>query len=240
MRSVVVQRTTQPVWDPLSPVQYAMHNGCEVPILRVAARVNEMDMTDEGYFVGLAPPLQSCQYEYPPSVLQSPMVQSPVAKYCPSWNPHAQTPVNATSGIVITEHRTIFISNLDWAIHESDVQSFLRKGGDLVTWDFANPRSNQPRGCALATYSSKEDAVYACRTLDQRVLGKNRVTVRLSRDTERTSGHGDGAKIGSGKKEHVVTSQKSSGRGAREFAVKKSTDPSRQDSPVIANGSAVR
>ena len=240
MRSVVVQRTTQPVWDPLSPVQYAMHNGCEAPILHVAARVNGMEMTDEGYSIGLTPPLQSCQYEYRQSVSQSPMVQSPVTKHCPSWNFHAQSPVNATSGIVITEHRTIFVSNLDWAINESDIQNFLREGGDLVTWDFANPKSNQPRGCALATYSSKEDAVYARRTLDQRVLGKNRVIVRLSRDAERASGHGDCAKIVSSKKERVVSSQKPSGRGARDYAVKKSTDLSRQDSPVIANGSAIR
>jgi len=235
MRSVVTQRTAPPLWAPLTPVQYAIHNGCEAPILHVAARVDGMRMTDEVYLIDNSPSLQSCQYGNRASVSHSPMVQSPVTPYCAAWSPHAYSPVNATSGIVITEHRTIFISNLDWAVHGSDIQNFLEDGGELVTWDYANPKSSQPRGSVLATYKSKEDAVYACQSLNQRLLGKNRVTVRLSRDSERADGHNDAAKIDSRRND-----QKAEGREGKDYAVKRPVELIRQDSPVIANGSAIR
>jgi len=168
------------------------------------------------------------------------MVQSPVTEDYTQWSPHVQIPVNASNGIVDTQHRTIFVSNLDWTLNESNIQDFLEQGGDLAKWNFANVKSSQRRGSVLATYFSKEDAVCASQSLDQRMLGKNRVAARLARDAERANTYGYEAKTAPSKKECAMSSKKVASRGRTDYAVKKSTEPGKQDGPVIANGSAKR
>lgn len=257
MRNTVAQKTAQTTWQALSPVhtyasetnppaiaKYAMHNGCKTLLLPdwqpPAAPVSRMNTADELYVKRLSPTLQNGQTRYCSSHSQSPMVQSPASEGYAQWSPHAQIPVNASNGVVDTQHRTIFVSNLDWTIHESNIQAFLRIGGNLEKWNFVNVKSSQRRSSLLATYTSKEDAVCAYRSLDQMMLGKNRVAARLARDAERINAYGNEARTTSSKKERDVSGKKVSSRVRTDYAVKKSTEPCRQDGPVIANGSAKR
>ncbi|GAB7344043.1 hypothetical protein MBLNU457_1962t1 [Dothideomycetes sp. NU457] len=254
MRSTVAQRTAQSSWQAPTPVQsyrsetspqaipkYVMHNGCKTLLLPdwqpPAAPVNRINTTDEVYVMRLSPELQNGQIGYHLSHSQSPMVQSPVTESYTQCSPHAQIPINASNGIVDTQHRTIFVSNLDWTMNESNIQYFLEKGGDLEKWNFVNVRSSQRRSSLLATYISKEEAVCAFRSLDQRMLGKNRVTARLARDAERANAYCNEEKTPPSKKERAVSGKKVASRSRADYAVKKSTEPCRQDGPVIANGS---
>ncbi|KAI5267069.1 RNA-binding domain-containing protein [Aureobasidium subglaciale] len=138
------------------------------------------------YFTPLSTPMstpvstpmhRSPVFYHPPPI--APRKMSPTYVYTPN-----QRPVNSTGGLVKTESRGIFISQLDYAIDQRQLEEYLRKIGFFDSCEIRrDPASGRSRGIATAKFTTTEAAARAVHMLNGQKLVSKTVDVRF--DTER-------------------------------------------------------
>lgn len=94
-------------------------------------------------------------------------------------------PINATGGLVKTESRGIFISQLDFAIDQRQLEEYLRSIGPFESCDVRkDPTTGRSRGIATAKFSTAEAAAAAIQILNGRRLMSKTVNVRFDTEME--------------------------------------------------------
>lgn len=108
-----------------------------------------------------------------------PKYSNPTFVYTPN-----HCPINATGGLIQTESRGIFISQLDYAIEQRQLEEYLRRIGPFDSCEIRrDPTSGRSRGIATAKFASAEAAARAIQVLHgQKILSK---TVSVRFDTEK-------------------------------------------------------
>ena len=96
-----------------------------------------------------------------------------------------QRPVNATSGLVKTQSRGVFICRLGFDVNQQQLEVYLSRFGPLQNCEIKrDPMTGKSRGTATAKFLSAEIAATVVCSLDgQQLMGK-RVEVRFDKDHE--------------------------------------------------------
>ena len=116
-------------------------------------------------------------FHHPPPV--APRKMSPTYVYTPNHRP-----INATGGLVQTESRGIFISQLDYGVDQQQLEEYLRRIGPFDSCEIRrDPASGRSRGIATAKFASAEAAARAVQVLHGQKLMSKTVSVRF--DTEK-------------------------------------------------------
>lgn len=116
-------------------------------------------------------------FHHPPPV--APRKMSPTYVYTPNHRP-----INATGGLVQTESRGIFISQLDYGVDQRQLEEYLRRIGPFDSCEIRrDPASGRSRGIATAKFASAEVAARAVQVLHGQKLRSKTVSVRF--DTEK-------------------------------------------------------
>ena len=116
-------------------------------------------------------------FHHPPPV--APRKMSPTYVYTPNHRP-----INATGGLVQTESRGIFISQLDYGVDQRQLEEYLRRIGPFDSCEIRrDPASGRSRGIATAKFASAEAAARAVQVLHGQKLMSKTVSVRF--DTEK-------------------------------------------------------
>lgn len=93
-------------------------------------------------------------------------------------------PINATGGLIQTESRGIFISQLDFAIDQRQLEEYLRRIGAFDSCEIRrDPTSGRSRGIATAKFASAEAAAKAIQVLHGQKIMSKTISVRF--DTEK-------------------------------------------------------
>lgn len=95
------------------------------------------------------------------------------------------TPVNTTHGLIKTEARGIFISNLNFKSRERDIESFFSKAGPVVRVELQKDAAGKSKGNATVLYGSAESARNAVSMFHRREF--MRMTLNVRADRERTA-----------------------------------------------------
>lgn len=123
--------------------------------------------------------------------MSTPMHRSPVFYHPPPVGPRKMSPtyvyrpVNAAGGLVQTESRGIFISQLDYGIDQRQLDEYLRRIGPFdsceIRWD---PASGRSRGIATAKFTTAEAAARAVQILHGQKLMSETISVRFVTEKE--------------------------------------------------------
>jgi hypothetical protein len=114
---------------------------------------------------------------HPPPV--APRKMSPTYVYTPNHHP-----VNAAGGLVQTESRGIFISQLDYGIDQRQLDEYLRRIGPFDSCEIRqDATSGRSRGIATARFTTAEAAASAVQVLHGQKLMSKTISVRF--DTEK-------------------------------------------------------
>ncbi|KAI5249092.1 hypothetical protein E4T42_05426 [Aureobasidium subglaciale] len=139
-------------------------------------------------------------FYHPPPI--APRKMSPTYVYTPN-----QRPVNSTRGLVKTESRGIFISQLDYAIDQRQLEEYLHKIGFLDSCEIRrDPASGRSRGIATVKFTTTEAAARAVHMLNGQKLMSKTVNVRFDTEKEAVTptasskNHRDGLIIANGSK----------------------------------------
>jgi RNA recognition motif-containing protein len=116
-------------------------------------------------------------FYHPPPV--GPRKMSPTYVYTPNHRP-----VNAAGGLIQTESRGIFISQLDYGIDQRQLDEYLRRIGPFHSCEIRrDPASGRSRGIATARFMTAEAAARAVQMLHGQKLMSKTISVRF--DTEK-------------------------------------------------------
>ncbi|KAF2022133.1 hypothetical protein BU24DRAFT_363190 [Aaosphaeria arxii CBS 175.79] len=122
----------------------------------------------------------STHANYPVHTVAAPMG----AQHMPMYSATASgIPVNVRHGAMITEARGIFLSNLNYSVKPSDLNTLLQTVGRPVESKLhRDTRTGTFRGNATAKFTTKEEAMFAVAHLNNREhMGMN-IKVRLDTD----------------------------------------------------------
>lgn len=109
----------------------------------------------------------------------APRRTSPTYVYTPNYRP-----INATGGLVKTESRGIFISQLDYAIDQRQLEEYLRRIGSFDSCEIRrDPATGRSRGIATAKFANAEAAARAIQVFHGQKLMSKTINVRF--DTEK-------------------------------------------------------
>ncbi len=116
------------------------------------------------------------------NALATPAQRSAHPLYCAGSD---GTPVNTSWGVVQTEARGIFISDLNYSTTRSDLEKLLRKAGNPTKCEIhPKGRNGKLGGTATAQFASGNEALRAVRKFDQAIFMDRCLTVRLDRNTD--------------------------------------------------------
>ena len=107
------------------------------------------------------------------------------------------TPVNISRGAYRTEARAIFISNLPFDVEKPELEDLLRTLGTLVNCQVRPHKRKQgcTQGTASAEFATRVEACHARDSLDGYEWNGRRITVRLDRETTKSSSINEGEPI---------------------------------------------
>ena len=80
---------------------------------------------------------------------------------------------------------TVFISNLSYKTTKDDLIKHFSQCGTVVDVDIQADQDGKPKGFALVTFSSPEEAVKAADDLDERNFLDRYIHVQLSRSSKK-------------------------------------------------------
>jgi RNA recognition motif-containing protein len=108
---------------------------------------------------------------------------SPTYVYTPNHRP-----INAAGGLVQTESRGIFISQLDYGIDQRQLEGYLRRIGPFDSCEVRrDPASGRSRGIATAKFATSEAAARAVQVLHGQKLMSKTISVRFDTEKEITA-----------------------------------------------------
>ena len=145
------------------------------------------------------------------------------------------TQINSLNGVVETERKTLFVSDLDHSMEGRDITALLSAANSAtyVKWRFAGKK---PYGKVLATYSTPEGASYAMAYLKkQTTRGGRNISARFARESDTKTQTTDISSRDTGKDRAGASNRAKSGVSRLCKGNKDSNE--RGASPVIADGS---
>ena len=93
------------------------------------------------------------------------------------------TPINMIRGIVRTEARAIFVSNLNNKARTSDVEDYFSRAGQIKKCELLkDPSTGKPKGVATIEYASAEKARQAIELFDGKSFMSRRLSVRRAKE----------------------------------------------------------
>jgi hypothetical protein len=145
-------------------------------------------------------------------------VQGPVYVSSPTG-----THVNVGQGVIKTEVRGVFVSNIDYKAGTRDLQRFFSRAGEIVNCQLQkDPATGKSKGNATVQYAAANDAKNAVRLFNNEKYMGMRLKVRLDKEPVA-----------------VGVPAASSSRSAGTANTNRTTQQSRNSTePIIANGSS--
>jgi hypothetical protein len=116
----------------------------------------------------------------PPSTHEGARAVPPIPTYTSNA---AGMPVNIRQGVVATEARAIFVSQLSLKAKKSAIQEFFKGAGSIVGIDLKEDhRTGKSAGCATIQYALASSAQKACEMFDRARFLDMIISVRLARE----------------------------------------------------------
>ncbi|CAK3963280.1 RNA-binding domain-containing [Lecanosticta acicola] len=133
-------------------------------------------------------------------------------------------PVNAAHGLIQTEARGIFISNLSFKSTEGEIEQYFSKPGKIVKIDLQKDANGKSKGNATIQYATAEAAQDAVRMYHRREFMKMVLKVRA--DRERTAINAPAQQAKGGAQQQKV------GRRGEEPTIVNGSQAPRKDSAI--------
>jgi hypothetical protein len=100
----------------------------------------------------------------------------------PAYAPDAfGLPVNVSSGVIPTECREVYISNINFLVKKREMAAQISKYARPSTLEYNKTADGKFTGTAIATFESGEEATMVVRGLDKQTVKGKRLKVRIGK-----------------------------------------------------------